>query len=253
MGQKERVPPFLRWAGGKRWLASRIHEVIGSLEYRDYYEPFLGGGSIFFGLNPSGRSFLSDLNAELVETYRQVRKNPKGVFAALIAHENTPDHYYELREVSPESPIERAARFIFLNHTSFNGLYRVNRNGMYNVPYGYRPSPKIPDEQHLINVAHRLKNSNLAIGDFRTAVKSARKADLVFLDPPYTIAHSNNGFVEYNKRLFAFEDQQRLALLIDQLRKRGAYFIMTNAFHESIADLFDRGDRKLVMVRQSSI
>lgn len=247
------VSPFLRWAGGKRWLVRKLSEMVGSLSYRSYFEPFLGGGSIFFGMNPSGHSYLSDLNTDLINTYTQIRRNHVAVHVALSKHRNTSDYYYKLRSKEFEDPVERAAQFIFLNHTSFNGLYRVNLAGEYNVPYGYRDSPKIPSEGHLGSVAMRLGNATLFDLDFENLLQSAGKGDLVFLDPPYTVAHSNNGFVKYNQRLFAFEDQQRLAVAIDQLRRKGTYFVMTNAFHESIEQLFERGDRRLIMSRANAI
>lgn len=247
------VSPFLRWAGGKRWLIQKLNEMVGSLSYRSYFEPFLGGGSIFFGLNPSGHSYLSDLNADLINAYAQIRKDHVAVYRALAKHRNTSDYYYKLRSLDFDDPIDSAAQFIFLNHTSFNGLYRVNLAGKYNVPYGHRETPKIPSEDHLGFVAKRLANATLFDSDFETLLRSAGKGDLVFLDPPYTVAHSNNGFVKYNQRLFAFEDQQRLAVAIDQLRRQGTYFVMTNAYHESIEQLFERGDRRFVMSRANAI
>ncbi len=249
----ESVGPFLRWAGGKRWLLCRMPEIIGSLSYNNYYEPFVGGGSIFFGLNPAGKSTLSDLNSELIATYKQVKANPITISRLLKRFDNSPEEYYKLRARKYEDPAKKAAQFIFLNHTSFNGLYRVNSSGEYNVPYGFRESPKIPSEDHLINISKRLGRTSLKVCDFEHACESVSKGDLVFLDPPYTVAHSNNGFVNYNQRLFAFEDQKRLADLIDLLRRKGAYFILTNAYHSSIAELFDRGDRKLITSRGNAI
>lgn len=228
-------------------------EIIGSLNYRNYFEPFLGGGSIFFGLNPSGKSTLSDLNSELIETYKQVRVDPQSVSRIIRTFQNSPDQYYKLRSRSYQDPVKKAAQFIFLNHTSYNGLYRVNRSGQYNVPFGFRQSPKIPTAEHLLQVSRRLKGVTLKAGDFVVATESAAKGDLVFLDPPYTVAHSNNGFVNYNQRLFAFEDQKRLADLVDRLRRKGVYFIMTNAYHSSILELFDRGDRQLIVTRGNAI
>ena len=247
------VKPFLRWAGGKRWLVHRMPEILGSTQYNNYYEPFLGGGSIFFGLHPLKNSYLSDVNTELINAYIQVRKSPRAVSHELDRHQNSSAYYYEIREKVYSDATKRAAQFIFLNHTSFNGLHRVNLSGKYNVPYGNRKSTRIPSLEQLIQISTRLKLAKLSSADFEKTLGSAKKGDLVFLDPPYTVAHSNNGFIEYNRRLFAFEDQGRLAVAIDRLRTKGAFFIMTNAFHDSIAELFERGDRRLIMTRANAI
>ncbi len=153
----------------------------------------------------------------------------------------------------PEDKVERAARFLYLNHTSFNGIYRVNLDGVYNVPFGNRPSPQIPTAQHLRDVAKRLARAKLGTGDFAKCIKHVNQGDLVFLDPPYTVAHNHNGFVKYNQRLFSFDDQKRLSALIDKIRDRGAYYILANAAHDSIVDLFDKNDILLETTRRNVI
>lgn len=249
----ESVAPFLRWAGGKRWLLNKLSEVIGAFEVKGYHEPFLGGASMFFGLNPSGPSHLADLNAELIETYTQVRDHPVAVASLLDKYENRLDAYYRVRDERPRKALERAARFIFLNHTSFNGIYRVNLDGEYNVPFGNRESPNVPTEQDLLAVAARLAGSTLTVSDFESVTKRVRKGHLVFLDPPYTVAHNNNGFVKYNQKLFSFEDQRRLKCVIDKIKAKRAFYILTNAAHSSISELFDSDDRKLEITRRNSI
>ena len=134
----EQAGPFLRWAGGKRWLVPYLLDIVDSLEYVNYHEPFLGGGSVFFGLQPKGRAYLSDLNSDLIETYRQVAENPLEVLHALKKHRNTSSYYYRLRSKDESDFVARAARFIYLNQTSFNGINRVNLKGEYNVPFGKR-------------------------------------------------------------------------------------------------------------------
>lgn len=249
----DRVPAFLRWAGGKRWLLPQIPAVLGDVKVRNYYEPFLGGGSVFLSVSVTGTAFLSDLNADLIETYVQVRDEPSKVATALSRYKNEIDHYYRARGQTPSDPAERAARFIYLNHTSFNGIYRVNLQGEYNVPFGNRESPKIPTHEHLKAVSTRLRGAALEANDFEAAIAKAGKHDLVFLDPPYTVAHDNNGFVKYNQKLFSFADQERLRDAIDRLRKRGAYYILTNAAHKSISELFDFGETRLKLTRRNSI
>lgn len=247
------LQPFLRWAGGKRWLVSYLAEMTAAVKIRNYHEPFAGGAAVFFGIDFGGHSYLSDLNADLIETYAAVQGSPDQVWERLRQYRNTEEDYYAARAAKPRTPTNRAARFIFLNHTSFNGLYRVNLRGEYNVPFGYKPSDNRPDLAQLRSASARLNSATLAVGDFVGALRNVAEGDLVFLDPPYTVAHNNNGFVKYNDRLFLFADQQRLSSVIDQLRDRGAYYVMTNAAHASIAELFDKGDRCVETSRKNNV
>lgn len=247
--------PFLRWAGGKRWLIPQLPQVLGDFNFKAYHEPFLGGAAAFLGLSVVGPSFLSDLNTELIETYTQVRDDPQAVARKLKHHatqENVKEYYYYLRATKPDVPSERAARFIFLNRTSYNGIFRVNLQGHYNVPFG-RHNPQIPTECDLLAVSRRLHGAVVYDGDFAECLKHVASGDLVFLDPPYTAAHNYNGFVKYNQKLFSWKDQARLSDVVDEIRSRGAYYIMTNAAHPSIAELFDKGDRKIVTNRKNAI
>jgi DNA adenine methylase len=244
---------LLRWAGGKRWLLGELRELTRGLNWSTYHEPFLGGASIFLGLPPAELSFLSDSNQDLMETYEQVRDNPGELARRLAGFVNSRDHYYATREVVPTNPVDRAARFIYLNHTSFNGIYRVNLQGTYNVPYGERKSVRIPNAEHLREVSERLQSSTLNVGDFAEVIHQVKSGDLVFLDPPYTVAHNANGFVKYNQKLFSFDDQVRLSALIDEIRDVGAHYVLTNAAHESIATLFEKGDRRLDTERKNAV
>jgi DNA adenine methylase len=249
----ESARSFLRWAGGKRWLLHHLPKILGSFKISGYHEPFLGGGAVFFGSVIKGQTYLSDLNAELIEAYIQVRDNPGEVADFLGSHVNTSEHYYAVRASSPEDPARRAAKFIYLNHTSYNGIYRVNLNGVYNVPYGGRTNAQIPSDQLLAAVSRRLRGASIGVSDFQDAVQHVRAGDLVFLDPPYTVAHNNNGFIKYNQKLFSFEDQTRLSKVVDEVRECGAYYLLTNAAHESIVALFEKGDRKLELTRGNSV
>jgi len=243
--------PFLRWAGGKQWFIMEILNLTKNLEYNNYYEPFLGGGSIFFALKPK-KAFLSDLNFELIETYKMVRWAPKKLTFYLKNYSNTEEEYYKIREKQPKSNVERAARFIYLNKTSYNGVYRVNRNGDYNVPYGFRKKYNI-DETNFLNVRSVLRKVKLTHGDFTCIEKNIVKNDLVFLDPPYTVSHNDNGFIEYNKKLFSLDDQKRLSELIDFIKSKEAYYIMTNAAHDEIKKIFNKGDRIIELKRSCTI
>ena len=253
-GPAARVASPLRWAGGKRWLLPTIKSLVGDCEFSAYHEPFLGGASVFLGLPRFPKSFLRDSNADLIATYRAIRDDYNEIAARVLLYSNDSETYYKVRASDPTGKVEKAARFLYLNHTSFNGIYRVNLDGVYNVPFGSRSSPQIPTAEHLHNVSKRLKKATLAVGDFADCLQSVGKNHLVFLDPPYTIAHNNNGFVKYNQKLFSFDDQRRLSALMDEIDARGAYYLLANAAHDSIAELFTRPDNfRIETNRRNSI
>jgi DNA adenine methylase len=247
------VQPLLRWAGGKRWLVPMVDALIGDTNIRNYHEPFAGGAALFFGMRIDGESYISDLNAALIETYRQVREDPEGVWRFLQSYRNTADAYYLARAARPRLAASKAAQFIYLNHASFNGIYRVNLAGTYNVPFGYRESYNIPRLTDLRAASERLRGATLTCGDFDSLLDKVGPRDLVFLDPPYTVAHNLNGFVKYNDTLFRFADQQRLSSAIDRIRGLGAYYVLTNAAHSSIAELFEKGDRRIETSRKNAV
>lgn len=251
--QPSPTPPFLRWAGGKRWLIPMITELLGPTEVQNYHEPFAGGAAVLFGLELKGKAYLSDLNADLMATYAAIREEPDEVWRFLRKYRNTKEQYYAARAASPRLAASRAARFIFLNHTSFNGIYRVNLAGKYNVPYGFRDWYNAPGLDALRAASRRLQSAVLATSDFELAMTNVGPGDLVFLDPPYTIAHNNNGFIKYNDKLFSFSDQHRLSAAIDVIRRAGAYYVLTNAAHQSIAELFSKGDTRLETNRKNAI
>lgn len=252
-GVAQPTQSFLRWAGGKRWLLHHLRTILGGFAINGYHEPFLGGGAVFFGSMIKGPIHLSDLNADLIETYVQVRDNHQQVADYLGTHVNTSEHYYAVRASSPDDPANRAAKFIYLNHTSYNGIYRVNLKGQYNVPFGNRTNAQIPSRELLAAVSRKLRGAVIVVRDFQEVGEQVQEGDLVILDPPYTVAHNNNGFIKYNQRLFSFADQARLSKVVDIVRDRGAYYLLTNAAHESIATLFEKGDRKIELTRGNSI
>jgi DNA adenine methylase len=249
----ETTQSFLRWAGGKRWLLYHLPEILGNFKINGYHEPFLGGGAVFFGSIITGHAYLSDLNSDLIEAYVQIRDNYELVAGFLKSHVNTAEHYYAVRASKPEDPACRAARFLYLNRTSYNGIYRVNLKGQYNVPFGNRTWGYMPDAKLLASASRKLQGAAINVSDFEAVIDNVQAGDLVFLDPPYTVAHNNNGFVKYNQRLFSFEDQTRLSKLIDDVRAKDAYYLLTNAAHESIATLFEKGDRTLELQRGNSV
>lgn len=246
------IKPFLRWAGGKSWLIKHLDSIIGEQEFNNYHEPFLGGGAVFFYLNHTGTSFLSDLNSELINTYVAIKESPESVINCLQNYKNTSDNYYEIRNSHPTTAPEIAARFIYLNQTSYNGLYRVNAKGEYNVPYGNRTKHFL-EEDKLRAASQKLQNAVLNIGDFENVKKNIAQGDLVFLDPPYTVSHNHNGFIKYNKNLFSIEDQYRLRALIDAIKENRAYYILTNAAHKTIYDIFYQKTDKCYELSRASL
>ena len=251
--KNERIKPFLRWAGGKAWFTEHLEALIKDQNFTNYYEPFLGGGSIFLSLSVTdATATLSDANRELIETYIAIRDHVEDVLSYFPNYENTSEFYYQLRAMEPTDPCEKAARFIYLNHTSYNGLYRVNRQGKYNVPFGNRKSDTInPDEIRKASVA--LQGANLISGDFENRTDLIQKGTLVFLDPPYTVSHNDNGFIQYNQSIFSIEDQKRLAEYIRFIMSKEAYFILTNAAHDSIREIFAECGTSMLVERQSLI
>lgn len=243
--------PILRWAGGKTWLIKYLGNIKKG-SYKNYHEPFLGGGATFFYLKPQGHAFLSDLNGDLIETYQTIKDKAKHVIRKLSEFDNTEEFYYKIRSENFNSAVERTARFIYLNHTSYNGIYRVNLKGVYNVPFGFR-SKDFLNRENLLSAQQALKDTTLYTGDFYDALKNVKRGDLVFLDPPYTVSHNNNGFIKYNEKIFSLDDQIRLSKLIDDIKSKGAFYILTNAAHKTIEDIFDKGDRKLTLNRASLI
>ena len=229
-------PPLLKWPGGKRRLVKFILPLVPE-EFNHYYEPFLGSGALFFAIRPQ-RASLSDRNLDLISTYGQVRNNPEAVIKQLQKLRNSEKNYYAVRSSVPKSESERAARLIYLCSLSFNGIHRVNLKGTFNVPYGYKTHLK-PCEPEKIHAASAvLKRARIECQDFETAVAGAREGDLIYLDPPYTTAHSNNGFLKYNAKIFTWEDQKRLAEVARELARRGCVVIVSNADHLSIRGLY---------------
>jgi len=248
---KIKIKSFLRWAGGKRWLIKNIKDFLPA-SFNNYHEPFIGGASIFIYLKSNGiinnESFISDFNEELINAYEILKNNPTELIKNLKKLKNKKEDYYLVRASNPYKDITKAARFIYLNKTSFNGIYRVNRNGKYNVPYGYRSVYNLYEFDNMLQLNELLNdNVNVFSGDFDLVRENILPNDLIFIDPPYTVAHENNGFVAYNQSIFTWEDQERIADLLDHINTIGAYFIMTNAAHVSIHDLFQQfGTRKIV-------
>lgn len=234
----ENHPPFLKWAGGKRWLINQ-KKIHRPREGCKYIEPFLGSGAMFFSICPK-ISILSDANSELIETYECIKKNPILFSEKLEAHHNQhgPEYYYKLRESKFSCDIDRAARFVYLNRTCWNGLYRVNLKGQFNVPLGTKLSVKLSTDDWQ-KTSEILSSAILTSGDFEAVVDRAGDGDVVFADPPYTVKHNLNGFVKYNESIFSWNDQVRLKHALTRAVGRNATIISTNAAHPSIRELYE--------------
>lgn len=233
------VQPFLKWAGGKRWLVERFPELF-NIPYARYIEPFLGSGAVFFRMRPK-RSILSDRNHRLVEAYEAIRDEHHEVARLLRRHHrlHCVDHYYKVRSQGLRSTAARAAQLIYLNRTCWNGLYRVNREGQFNVPIGTKSNVTLESDDFQV-VARLLSGAKLKACDFGDVLKKASRGDFVFVDPPYTVKHDNNGFIKYNEGLFSWADQVRLRDCVEAAVGRGANVLVTNAYHASVRELYKK-------------
>ncbi|MCK9523070.1 MAG: DNA adenine methylase [Proteobacteria bacterium] len=221
--------PFLKWVGGKRQLLKDLLRLVPR-DIRHYHEPFLGGGALFFALRPS-RAHLADSNAELIRTYTAVRDDVEGVIRALQQHRYQRDHYYKIRATHPDhlSPNALAARMIYLNRCGYNGLYRVNRQGLFNVPFGRYNNPKICDADNLRRVSLALQGTDLTAGDFAATLAAARRDHFVYLDPPYIPVSATASFVAYQQGGFGMDEQEQLARTFEALDQRGVRLMLSNS------------------------
>lgn len=252
----KKITPFLRWAGGKKWLIPELVRFIPE-EFGDYHEPFLGGGSIFIHLKSNGlikhKAYLSDLNEDLINAYKVVKNESAALLRKLDEHRNEKEYYYSIRTKKYKSAVSRASQFIFLNRTSYNGIYRVNLNGKYNVPFGDKSYQVLFEKKNLKELTRLFQEAIFTAQDFNASLVNIKKGDLVFLDPPYTVQHEHNGFVKYNQKIFSWKDQESLKSFIDNLNDIGAKFVLTNAAHQSIEKLYKEVGKQYRISRYSVI
>ncbi|EQA3607262.1 DNA adenine methylase [Enterococcus faecalis] len=240
------VKPFVKWAGGKRQLMSEITKYKPQ-SYKKFVEPFVGGGSVFMELqNP--KTVINDFNSELINSYIIIRDNVNELVHELEKHKenDSKEYFYELREwdrngiLEKKTDVERAGRFIYLNKTCFNGLFRVNSQGQFNVPYGNYKNPNIVNREVLIADSKFLNKSGIKIlnGDFEKAAKTARKGDFVYFDPPYASLDDTQNFVGYTFNGFDFKEQERLRDLFVELDKKGCFVMLSNSSSKTIHELY---------------
>jgi DNA adenine methylase len=239
------VRPFLKWAGGKRQLLPEIKKYIPQ-KYNTYYEPFLGGGAVFFDLQPKNAT-INDSNSELINCYEVIRDSLEELIEDLKKHENEESYYYKMRELDRNKIyknkydlVKRASRILYLNKTCYNGLFRVNSQGQFNVPFGRYKNPNILDEAVLRAVNKYLNSSKVKIinKDFEEAVLEAKRGDFVYFDPPYDPVSATASFTGYDVKGFARNEQERLKLVFDDLTSRGCKALLSNACTDFILDLY---------------
>jgi DNA adenine methylase len=246
--------PFVKWAGGKGQLLGQLEPFFpppGSV--RRYFEPFLGGGAVFFHLQPA-RAVLSDLNDELITAYEVIRDQLDELLASLRRHKDDPDYYYRVRDLAPQdlAPVRRASRFIFLNKRCYNGLYRVNSKGGFNVPLGrWKTPPRIFDEDNLRNVSAVLRAADLRVASYEQVLEEAGAGDFVYLDPPYQPLSATAYFTSYTKNAFGEADQARLAGALHELDRRGARFLLNNHDTLHLRRLYDGFDLEVAAAKRN--
>lgn len=245
------VRPLLRWAGSKRAILGTLNSLVVP-EYKKYIEPFAGSACLFFSLGPS-KAVIADLNAELIDTYRTIREFPRDVSRRLEALPFGRDHYYDIRAIDPKKlpPVERAARFIYLNRFCFNGLYRTNLAGRFNVPFGAPRNASVPSVEHLEQCAEALRRADLQSGDFDLIVRSSLEAnDFVYLDPPF-FQTEGRMFREYTSKPFMSDDLSRLSSLLDFIDQSGATFVLSYAASNEATKLAARWHQVTVPIQRN--
>jgi DNA adenine methylase len=243
--------PFLRWAGSKRKLIPRLHKYWDNNSSR-YLEPFVGSGQLFFSLNCK-ESILSDINYELILTYKVIKKNPTEINYFLKRMPLNKNFYCNLRSMDIDmlTENERGARFVYLNRYCFNGLYRTNLNGQFNVPFSPKGTGSLPTQKELNLISERLRNTRLVHSDFeKIIVKTVKENDFIYLDPPYAVSNRRL-FRQYDPHTFGLEDMERLSSLLFEIDKRGAKFLLSYAFCAEAISYFGDWNYKKVFTQRN--
>ena len=240
------LQPFTKWTGGKRQLLGELRSYMPET-YGRYFEPFVGGGALFFDLAPE-QAVINDFNEELINAYRQIKNNPAELINLLIKHKenNSKDYYLALRSadrdgrISRMTGVERAARILYMLRVDFNGLYRVNSKNQFNVPYGRYKNPKIVDVDLLYQISEYLNENDVEIlqTDFAEAVKDAETGDFVYFDPPYIPLNETSSFTSYTHEGFSYEEQVRLRDTFKELTERGVYAMLSNSSSPLVEELY---------------
>jgi len=252
--KKQSPIPFVKWVGGKRQLARQFRDM--DLYPPDsfnpltatYFEPFVGGGAMFFDLLPK-KAVLSDLNSDLVTTYNVIKSNTEKLITKLKEHKkkNCKDYFLKIRKQNPKklSDVSIAARFIYLNRTCFNGMYRVNKSGHFNVPYGKYVNPLICNEENLMKVKNSLKSVKILNQDYKKTLKIAKNGDFIYLDPPYYPVNRTSNFTSYTSETFLEKEQEELRDTYLKLHKRGCFVMLSNSDTPFIKELYSDLDKNI--------
>jgi DNA adenine methylase len=252
----QQLRPFLKWAGGKRQLLPDIKNLLPVDAFNRYFEPFVGAGAVFFDLQLRN-AIINDYNEELINCYRTIKDDPETLIKEVRKYPHTKEAFYTLRALdrTPEfasiPKVQRAARIIYLNKTCFNGLFRVNSRGQFNVPFGDYTNPKIIEESVIKAISEYLNSANIQIlqGDFADAVKTATRGDFIYFDPPYDPVSATASFTSYSLNSFNRGAQIRLKETCDDLTKRGCKVLISNSSTEFIRDLYSNNHYTIVEVK----
>lgn len=247
---KEDTYPIVKWVGGKRQLMYEL-EINMPKTYNRYFEPFIGGGALFFYLQPDN-AYISDMNEELINLYQVVRDNVDELITDLQKHDISKEYFMEIRNIDRTdeyknwSDVKKASRFIYLNRTCFNGMYRVNSKGEFNVPFGHYKNPRILDENNLINCSNLLQKTEIKHADFSEILKKVKKGDFVYFDPPYVPLSETSSFTSYTKDGFDMDMQFKLRDVCDELDTLGVKFLLSNSDTKLVNELYENYNIKKV-------
>ena len=242
--------PIVKWVGGKRQL---MFELLKNMpqNYDRYFEPFIGGGALFFELQPDN-AYISDMNEELINLYQVVRDNVDELITDLKKHDISKEYFMEIRNIDRTndyrnwSDIQKASRFIYLNRTCFNGMYRVNSKGEFNVPFGHYKNPRIVDENNLINCSNLLQRTEIRHADFSEILTKVQEGDFVYFDPPYVPLSETSSFTSYTKDGFDIDMQFKLRDVCDELDSMGVKFLLSNSDTKLVNELYESYNIKKV-------
>jgi len=262
MRSNTKIQPFIKWVGGKRGIINQLLPLFPK-EFNSYHEPFLGGGAVFFELYSQGKLknkkiYLSDINSELINAYNVVKSNPTKLIKELenFKQQHTKEFYYEIRELDRKedfknsTPLERATRFIYLNKTCFNGLYRVNSKGYFNTPIGSYKNPNIADSETIYNASEALANATITHQSYKEVLKYAKKDDLVYFDPPYHPLTETSSFTSYSKFAFLEKEQIELFDTFDTLSDKEIKAVKSNSDTIFIKDLYHKYEINIVQANR---
>jgi DNA adenine methylase len=259
---KKQYQPFIKWAGGKRGLLTQILDKFPK-KFSNYYEPFLGGGAVFFELYSKGllenkKIYLSDINSELINAYNVVKNNPYELINNLekFKKEHSKEFYYHIREMDRKenfknlTNLARATRFIYLNKTCFNGLYRVNKKGYFNTPIGSYKNPNIVDRDIILSASEALQNAIILNQSFNEVITNTKKNDLIYFDPPYYPLNVTSSFTAYNENEFLENKQIELFNVFEKLNNKGCFVLVSNSDTKFIKNLYKKYDINLVQANR---